>query len=299
MKELIMLVGLPGSGKSYYANQLAGEGYVVHSSDSIREEILGDINNQTSNDKVFRILHKRIKEDLKSGNNVVYDATNLHSKRRRAFINEIKNIECKKICVIIARPYEECLLTNNNRDRVASEDVISRMYKSWDTPYWFEGWDSIKIHYPKEEYRLICKSELLMAENLRLFDQENPHHKLTLGDHLIKTYEYIAIMNSDMNTPELRKAAILHDIGKVFTKTVTDVAHYYCHEHVGAYDSLFIGNHTYVLDTSVLINLHMIPYGWERNSIYGEKTRRKYENLWGKELYEKVMLLHEADKAAH
>ena len=36
MTEFIMLVGLPGSGKSTCAEKLKKEGYMIHSSDAIR-----------------------------------------------------------------------------------------------------------------------------------------------------------------------------------------------------------------------------------------------------------------------
>ena len=41
----------------------------------------------------------------------------------------------------------------------------------------------------------------------------------------------------------------------------------------------------------------MTPYYWEKKG--NEKMRNKYFNLWGEKLYEKVMLLHSADKEAH
>ena len=42
MTEFIMLVGLPASGKSTYAEKLKEKEYHIHSSDSIREELTGD-----------------------------------------------------------------------------------------------------------------------------------------------------------------------------------------------------------------------------------------------------------------
>ena len=47
MQFFYMMVGLPGSGKSWYAgNKLLNA--VVHSSDAIREEILGDVTDQSN-----------------------------------------------------------------------------------------------------------------------------------------------------------------------------------------------------------------------------------------------------------
>ena len=103
-------------------------------------------------------------------------------------------------------------------------------------------------------------------------------------------------------------AGYLHDCGKPFTKTFinlkgekTEIAHYYNHNNSGAYDSLFFRYPDSVdrLDVSVLINLHMMPYFWEKDKEHGEKTRQKYQKLWGNELYNNVMKLHEADKNAH
>ena len=60
-----MMMGLPCSGKSTFAQKLAEEYNAnIHSSDAIREELIGDINNQEHNNEVFHTLHKRIKDDL-------------------------------------------------------------------------------------------------------------------------------------------------------------------------------------------------------------------------------------------
>ena len=80
-----MMVGLPYSGKSERAKQLSREhNAVIHSSDDIRAEILGDVQDQANNAKVFEVLHERVKRDLLAGKNVIYDATNINHKRRKA-----------------------------------------------------------------------------------------------------------------------------------------------------------------------------------------------------------------------
>lgn len=310
---LVMMVGLPASGKSTISNNLAKEiNATVFSSDTLREELYGDVNDQEHNNELFAELHRRIKRCLSDGKSAIYDACNISSKKRRSFLQEIEYITCEKECVITATPYEKCLENNKNRDRQVPERVIERMYRSWNTPYYFEGFDSIKIHYwDAENMRRSRTYALAWYLDYLDYEQNNPHHNLSLGGHCEKAMYYLlkgyrVKWSNDLFAGTIINAAAIHDCGKLFTKTfkngkgkVTDVAHYYSHEHVGAYDSLFF---QYVadinaLDVSILVDLHMKPYVWERDG--NEKLRKKYLKLWGDELYQGVMLLHEADKAAH
>lgn len=299
MTTFIMMVGLVGSGKSTQAQKLA-EKYDanIHSSDAIREELSGDINNQDINDLVFRTLHNRIKEDLRNGKNCIYDATNINYKRRMAFIQELKNIPCEKICVLMATPYETCIERNAKRDRCVPEDVIKRMYMNFDPPHVYEGWNDMIVVYDDTNYRLPNNFYLRNKH----FNQDNTHHTLTLGEHC-------AAVCAELNnaSAELKLAGMLHDCGKPFCKTfknmkgeITEQAHYYNHEHTGSYDSLFYREHPSKADTlyiAVLIRWHMQPYFWERDN--NEKLHKKYRRLWGEELYNDIMKLHEADKNAH
>ena len=114
---LYMLCGLSGSGKSEYAKEFKKKSeelnseYRVHifSSDDLREELYGDTNDQSHNNELFNELHRRIKSCLKNGYDAIYDATNIKSKLRIAFLKELKNIPCHKVCLIIWRPYHECI----------------------------------------------------------------------------------------------------------------------------------------------------------------------------------------------
>ena len=70
MPKIVMTVGLPGCGKSTYAKTLEENGYVVCSSDRIREET-----GLTDSAQVFDELHKRAISSLKSGRDVVFHTT--------------------------------------------------------------------------------------------------------------------------------------------------------------------------------------------------------------------------------
>ncbi len=39
----------------------------------------------------------------------------------------------------MATPFDKCCEWNDSRNRVVPYEVIKRMYKNWNTPYWFEG----------------------------------------------------------------------------------------------------------------------------------------------------------------
>jgi predicted kinase len=77
---LIVLIGQSGSGKSYLARELEtfDDDFVTVSSDAIRKEVLGDINNQEKGAYIFEILKKKIDSELKKKKNVIWDSTNLN-----------------------------------------------------------------------------------------------------------------------------------------------------------------------------------------------------------------------------
>lgn len=307
---LYFLCGLPASGKTTYAYRLAMDtNAVVVDSDEYRKDLFGDEEHQEDNKKLFEHLHKVVKQCLRAGKNVVFSATNLSSKRRRAFLNELTKIPCEKKCVIMATPFEQCVHNNYNRERQVPIDAMWRMYKSFQTPAMFEGWDSIEIKYWENSRRSV--NAIKMLNSMFDFDQDNPHHTLSLGKHMLRTMAYMQSNWNDGNVPlDLYYASSLHDIGKTKCRTYTnmkgercDHARYYGHENVGAYDVLFYDFYIFqtkqlTLDVSVLINLHMMMYQFDK-SPNPYKLYEKYRKIWGVELYDKLVKLHEADVNAH
>ena len=275
-----MMVGLPASGKSTYAKKLSEEtGGVICSSNEIRQELCGDENCQDKNDEVFRTVHKRIRDSLSDGYDTIFDATNLNSRRRIAFLRELKNIPCKKKCIIMATPIGDCCDNNLNRDRQVPGSVMDKMYRNFCTSYWYEGWDDIEIVYPERFTPTMTVSKWVI--DFAMYDQENKHHDFTLGIHGIETTNHLYSILDEVDD-SLMIASKIHDCGKPYTKShinskgmMTREAHYYQHQCVGAYDSLFFDYSDYKvdpLDVSVLIYLHMMPYFWEADEKDGEKT---------------------------
>lgn len=296
MNKLIMMVGLPGSGKSTIAKELSyRENAILHSSDDLREELFGDANNQEKNELIFQELHKRIHRDLSGGKSVIYDATNSSYKKRKVFLQTLK-IKCYKECYMVATPYEKCLEQNRNRSRRVPDEVIENIYKGFFIPQYFEGWDNIEIIHNYDDNFDMAE----LFDDLDTVSQDNTYHTLTIGEHCKKCMEYIKA-NCDYNVLEI--AALMHDIGKKFTKKFedskgnpTDEAHFYGHQNVSAYMSLFYLKNMSkekLLEVTKYIQWHMHPL-----NISTEKARRRTINLLGDEFYKNLMLLHEADNYA-
>lgn len=262
-----MLVGLSGSGKSSYNFK---EEVVKISSDALRKELFGDENDQTHNAEVFNELHKRVILNLKNGKNVVYDATNLSRRRRKAFLKTIAHIPCKKICVVFRTPYEVCVKRDSLRSRTVGVSVIFKQLKQFQMPQYDEGWDLINFTYLQSDKAV---DPFALVELSKLVEHDNPHHLETIGQHMQMTYDKLCKMTKD---EELRIAGLFHDLGKVSTKYFrnargekTDIAHYYSHENVSTY--LYLTSYLFY-PTEVgskiawLIENHMHPYysGYEK-----------------------------------
>lgn len=141
---MLMMVGIPGSGKSYLSNKLSDAfQMVVHSSDDLREELSGDASDMSRDTEMFYELHKRIRADLKAGKSVIYDATNIYSKYRKDFLKSLNNIECIKLAVYIMIPKYQCIKNNKRRDRKVPEDIIDSMAHKILAPDISEGFDEV------------------------------------------------------------------------------------------------------------------------------------------------------------
>ncbi len=294
-----MMVGLPYSGKSTYAQNIPDA--TLHSSDEIRAELFGDIGNQIHNDRVFDLLHLRVKQDLLAGKNTVFDATNLNYKRRMNTLQHLSKVPCKKVCVFMATPFPEIMERAKHRDRVVPNDVLTRMYKSVWIPNYYEGWDDIQLVYPSSFH--MWNIDVYM-ELIRLMPHDNPHHTLSIGGHCMMTRDLIK--NEAGYSRYLELAALLHDIGKPFTKSfynskgeLTHIAHYYEHHHVSAYNSLFyLPEDADRLHIASVIQWHMRPFEFAKAED-PERATNRFKELVGDRVFHDVMALHRADVAAH
>ena len=148
--KCFMMIGVPGSGKSFEAEKIAErEDAIIVSSDAIRGEIYGDESRQENPKRVFEIVDERVKVALESGKNVIMDATNINGRRRAEWVSKMRINGVEMIAVYVNTPLELCLERQNLRDRKVPEDVIRRMHNNLQSPAFSEGWDEIEVIYPE------------------------------------------------------------------------------------------------------------------------------------------------------
>lgn len=292
--KFIMMVGLQGSGKSTLAKKIAEkENAVILSSDRIRNELYGDESIQTDPNKVFGLMHSRTKDALSKGQSVIYDATNVSVKSRRSIMQKISNFDIEKEAVVVARPYEDCLKMNSQRERVVPEYAIERTYKSFQMPYYFEGFTKIRIEYPNPKDKGMYGSYCFAFNKLLDYDQNNKWHPETLGEHLLDVHSRLQSLNLTKDKV-LYQTALIHDIGKPFTMEInqdTGKSTYFKHANVGAYMSMFHSELADPIRTAAIITYHNDTIEWGRNP----KAELNFKEKVGQGFYNDVKTLGIAD----
>jgi predicted kinase len=129
--QVILGVGIPGSGKSTVLGELASErGYTLISPDSIREELTGDAANQSVNGKAWDIAYERARHALKKEESIVIDATYSLRSRRLEAINICRSVgAASMIAVHLDTPLSETRERNRSRDRVVPDHALVRMHQ--------------------------------------------------------------------------------------------------------------------------------------------------------------------------
>ena len=142
---LIVMCGLPASGKSTYSQWLAENAHFYRvCPDLIRKDLYGDENVQGDGKKVFSIAHYQMQEIGSVGGNVVFDATNIDRKTRKDLVKKMRPHFDIIICKWFSTPLLTCKLRNAKRERQVPEEVLDSMYERFRAPMIDEGFDIVE-----------------------------------------------------------------------------------------------------------------------------------------------------------
>lgn len=300
MSTCYILVGIPGSGKTYIGKQRAlATGAVILSSDEYRLKLFGDENDQAHNQEVFTALYKDARKYLAEGKDIIFDATNTTLKARHTIFDQLKGLSgIRYVAIVLPTPYEKCVEQDAFRTRTVGRKVVYKFYSSFQFPQKFEGFDEIEIYGYTDKPKFNGERGLELFDYMCNIDQQNPHHLWSLGNHCGNVaYPY------STDNPEFT-AGFFHDVGKLFTKTVDEqnIAHYYSHDSIGTYFLLtnleLISRTEYTWDdiyeVLFFVNYHMKAHKDFRTA----KAEKKYRTLFGDDLYDRLILFADRDVEA-
>jgi predicted kinase len=147
--KAILLVGVPGSGKSTVAQtRYPPPHFEIHSTDSIRAELFGDEATQGPWSLIELLLRWRIVQTVRAQRVAVVDATHAQQSHRLAAIGWLRSVGVERVLALhVATPLATCRERNRSRARVVPDQVLTNMHRSLEAapPSVDEGFDGVEV----------------------------------------------------------------------------------------------------------------------------------------------------------
>jgi predicted kinase len=129
--EVIMLSGLPGSGKDTWIRE-QGPPWPVVSLDAIRQELkIAPTGNQG---RVINLARDRAREHLRAGQSFIWNATNISLMIRRKSLSLFLEYGARVRIVYLEQPVSVMESRNRDRDQTVPWKAIETMLRKWDVP---------------------------------------------------------------------------------------------------------------------------------------------------------------------
>lgn len=149
MATLHMLIGIPGSGKSTYCNNVLIKKYqnaIYIASDKVRDD-----NPNLAEKEIWPKIYSLCFDALKNSQDVIYDATNITPNVRNRFfskLNELGSLKYNKIAYFFNTSADKCIERVSLRNQMPNErflplEVIESYGKNIIIPTLEEGFKEI------------------------------------------------------------------------------------------------------------------------------------------------------------
>lgn len=129
--EVVLMSGLPGSGKDYWIRENLPNLPVI-SLDALRLEM--NVSPEKNQSAVVETAKQRAKEYLRSGTSFVWNATNTSQQMRQQLIDLFAAYKARIRIVYLEVPFDEILRRNRSRNAPVPEAVIHKLADRLDIP---------------------------------------------------------------------------------------------------------------------------------------------------------------------
>ena len=150
MSKFYMLIGVPASGKSTWRAEHGGDADVISTDDIIEQtaQASGRTYNEAFKENIkfaTEIANSRAKHAFATGNDVIWDQTNLTPKSRKPKLAMVPD-EYEKIAVVFLTPDEEEWQRRLDRPgKSVPQNILMGMRDSMVFPDPEEGFDRIEV----------------------------------------------------------------------------------------------------------------------------------------------------------
>lgn len=133
---LIVVSGLPGTGKSYFCSKLVERlPFITLESDALRKVLFSSLTySLQESSRLFQACHRLIEQLLRRGFSLILDATNLSERHREYFYSIADHLDVKLVLVWVEAPPQlvrERLKDRRNEETKSDADwVVYQKMKS-------------------------------------------------------------------------------------------------------------------------------------------------------------------------
>lgn len=154
--DIILVAGLPGSGKSHFGRAFFGKSERVRVNRSEIRHLLYEmthfeqqwqIDSFSQSDEVLvkHLEAKILQHYLDQNKKILIDNSSVTIRSRAAYLQLARRFKKTIGLIMIATPVQKCLERNKNRPHPVPESLISRLYSNLQMPQKTEGFDRLAL----------------------------------------------------------------------------------------------------------------------------------------------------------